>query len=186
MMEDSRCIHQSAKSVPSHPRPSGLDSVVAAALLFGGRSMRASGLRGSASFWMLRVLGFVSPSLAGLGCAEHPTGPAPGPAACVDYGRFMHWQSRADTPGIATGVAISGTHALVSDMHSGLQVIDITYPGSPQIVGSVDTPGYAKGGAASGRSCTSSSPTMMTSRDGSTQGALPAGGECLRLSVRHD
>ena len=47
-----------------------------------------------------------------------------------------------ETPGSAYGVAVSGTHAYVADEEAGLQVIDITNPQSPQIVGSVDTPGY--------------------------------------------
>ncbi len=47
-------------------------------------------------------------------------------------------------------VAVSGTYAYVADGASGLQVIDITNPASPQIVGSVDTPGYAMGVAVSG------------------------------------
>ena len=47
-------------------------------------------------------------------------------------------------------MAVSGTHAYVADDSSGLQVIDITNPQSPQIVGSVDTPDYAYGVAVSG------------------------------------
>ena len=47
-------------------------------------------------------------------------------------------------------MAVSGTYAYVADSSSGLQVIDITNPASPQIVGSVDTPGYAYGVAVSG------------------------------------
>ena len=54
-----------------------------------------------------------------------------------------------DTPGDALGVAISGTHAYVTDWRSGLQVIDITNPESPQIVGTVDTPSIAYGVAIS-------------------------------------
>ena len=50
----------------------------------------------------------------------------------------------------ASGVAVSGTYAYVADGASGLQVIDITNPQSPQIVGSVDTPGYASDVAVSG------------------------------------
>jgi hypothetical protein len=43
-------------------------------------------------------------------------------------------------------VAVSDTHAYVSDSYSGgLQVIDITDPANPQTVGSVDTPGSAVG-----------------------------------------
>ena len=30
-------------------------------------------------------------------------------------------------------------------VHSGLQVVDVGTPASPQIIGSVDTPGYAEG-----------------------------------------
>jgi hypothetical protein len=41
------------------------------------------------------------------------------------------------------GVAIVRTHAYVADEASGLLVIDISNPASPQIVASVDTPGFA-------------------------------------------
>ncbi len=47
-------------------------------------------------------------------------------------------------------MAVSGTYAYVADWDPGLQVIDITNPASPQIVGSVDTPGSARGVAVSG------------------------------------
>ena len=47
-------------------------------------------------------------------------------------------------------VAISGTCAYVADMSSGLQVIDISIPSSPHLIGSCDTPGYAYGVAISG------------------------------------
>jgi hypothetical protein len=39
--------------------------------------------------------------------------------------------------------AVSGTLVYVADLRSGLQVIDISNPQNPQIVGSVDTPGIA-------------------------------------------
>ena len=42
-----------------------------------------------------------------------------------------------------SGVAISGTCAYVADGSSGLQVIDISTPSSPHLIGSCDTPGYA-------------------------------------------
>ncbi len=54
-----------------------------------------------------------------------------------------------DTPYSACGVAISGTHAYITDI-SSLQVVDITNPASPQIVGGVVTPGYTQGVAVSG------------------------------------
>jgi hypothetical protein len=43
-----------------------------------------------------------------------------------------------DTPGSARGVAVSGSNAYVADYSSGLQVIDVTNPQSPQIVGAED------------------------------------------------
>ena len=48
-----------------------------------------------------------------------------------------------DTPGLAYDVAVSGNTAYVADGPSGLQVVDISNPSSPAIVGSVDTPGTA-------------------------------------------
>ncbi len=40
-------------------------------------------------------------------------------------------------------MAVSGDVAYVADFVSGLQVIDVSDPGSPVILGSVDTPGAA-------------------------------------------
>jgi hypothetical protein len=54
------------------------------------------------------------------------------------------------TPGFALHVAVSGKHAYVANHSYGLQVIDITNPQNPEIVGSVDTPGLAQGVAVSG------------------------------------
>jgi hypothetical protein len=55
-----------------------------------------------------------------------------------------------DTPGNASGVAISGAYAYVADGGAGLRVIDISNPSSPREVGFYDTPGYARGVAVSG------------------------------------
>jgi len=71
-------------------------------------------------------------------------------AECIDYGSYLHWVSGVNTPDYAYGVAISGSHAYVADGVAGLQVIDITDPASPQLVGGVDTPGEAFGVAISG------------------------------------
>jgi hypothetical protein len=51
---------------------------------------------------------------------------------------------------MAFDVVVVGEHAYVAASASGLQVIDITSPTSPEIVGSVDTPGGAKGVAVAG------------------------------------
>jgi hypothetical protein len=55
-----------------------------------------------------------------------------------------------DTPGLARDVVVSGSHAYVADWDSGLQVVDITDPEDPQIIGEVDTPFYDLGGGAYG------------------------------------
>lgn len=49
----------------------------------------------------------------------------------------------------AEGVAVLGTHAYVG-VQSGLQVVDITNPASPRLVGGVDTPAKPGGVAVSG------------------------------------
>ena len=46
-------------------------------------------------------------------------------------------------PSIAMGLTVSGNHVYVADGDSGLQIIDTSNPGSPEIVGSADTPGRA-------------------------------------------
>jgi hypothetical protein len=47
-------------------------------------------------------------------------------------------------------VAVAGSHAYVADEYSGLQVVDISNPAAPAIVGSVGTPGGAYGVAVAG------------------------------------
>jgi hypothetical protein len=61
-----------------------------------------------------------------------------------------------DTPNPALAITVSGSHAYVTDIASGpdetsgLEVIDITNPSSPAIVGRVDTPGHPSGVTVSG------------------------------------
>jgi hypothetical protein len=55
-----------------------------------------------------------------------------------------------NTPGYAVGVTVSGAYVYLAEGGSGLQVIDVTNPASPQIVGCVDTPGNARSVAVSG------------------------------------
>ena len=62
---------------------------------------------------------------------------------CLDYGSYLHWLVEMETPGSVMGVAIAGDYACLSDGLAGLQVVDISDPDSPIIVGSVDTPGFA-------------------------------------------
>jgi hypothetical protein len=48
-----------------------------------------------------------------------------------------------DTPGNAYGVFVLGDYAYVADSFSGLQVIDVSDPANPSLVGTCDTPGWA-------------------------------------------
>ncbi|MCA9728719.1 MAG: hypothetical protein KC729_13600, partial [Candidatus Eisenbacteria bacterium] len=50
-----------------------------------------------------------------------------------------------DTPDIANDLTIAGDYAYVADRNSGLQVIDISDPASPVLVGTLDTPHQAEG-----------------------------------------
>ena len=61
--------------------------------------------------------------------------------------RFL---GRYNTPGSAMGVTVSGDYAFVADYGSGLQIIEISDPESPNRVGQYDTPGSAYGVTVSG------------------------------------
>jgi hypothetical protein len=58
-------------------------------------------------------------------------------------------------PGFARGpayaVAVAGQYAYVAAGLAGLQVIDVSDPGNPRLVGGLDTPGSAEGVAVSGQ-----------------------------------
>ena len=82
-------------------------------------------------------------TLAIYSCGEDSPSQPGESSQCIDYGDYLHLAGSVDTPGLAASVTISGTLAYVADEASGLQVIDITNPQSPQIVGSVGTPGAA-------------------------------------------
>ncbi len=49
-----------------------------------------------------------------------------------------------NTPGQARGVAVAGNYVCVADGTAGVQVVDVTAPGSPTLAGSLDTAGYAE------------------------------------------
>ena len=72
----------------------------------------------------------------------------PATAQCIDFDDYLHWTGSVETSYATYGVAVSGNHAYVAD--AGLYVIDITYPNSPQIVGSVGNCGQAHCVAVSG------------------------------------
>jgi hypothetical protein len=58
--------------------------------------------------------------------------------------------SNFNTPGEANDVVIVGTLAYVADGLAGLQIIDISNPTTPQLIGSIDTPGKTRGVDVSG------------------------------------
>jgi hypothetical protein len=66
-------------------------------------------------------------------------------AQCVVYRDSLHWVAGVDTPSFAWSVAVSGGYAFVADFDSGMQVIDVSVPDNPRIVGHVDTPGVGNG-----------------------------------------
>ncbi|MDP6796866.1 MAG: hypothetical protein QGG33_03490, partial [Candidatus Krumholzibacteria bacterium] len=59
-------------------------------------------------------------------------------------------EGSVDTPGTARSVAVSGNYAYVADGYSGLQIVDVSDPAAPLIIGSVDTPDTAFGVAVAG------------------------------------
>jgi hypothetical protein len=50
---------------------------------------------------------------------------------------------KADTSGYAGGVFVLGNYAYIADDSTGLLIVDISDPSSPNIISSVKTPGYA-------------------------------------------
>jgi hypothetical protein len=65
------------------------------------------------------------------------------PQECIDYGEFLHLVGSVHTAGAASSVAVAGSYAFVAAAGSGLEVVDISNPTAPAIVGNVDTPGAA-------------------------------------------
>jgi len=69
---------------------------------------------------------------------------------CIDYSEFIHWLGAVDTPRESMGVTMEGHLAYVADSFS-LQIMDISNPHHPTIIGAVDTPGgFAQRVAVSG------------------------------------
>ncbi|HWN82202.1 MAG TPA: hypothetical protein VNM87_08920, partial [Candidatus Udaeobacter sp.] len=62
----------------------------------------------------------------------------PAAANCLDYADHFHWLSAAAVPGISQGVAVSGTHAYLAADLAGLQIVDISNPSAPVLVGGID------------------------------------------------
>jgi hypothetical protein len=71
--------------------------------------------------------------------------------ASIDYASYLHWVGGVGMNFEPFGIAISGAQAyVVGGSPDGLQVVDLTNPANPQVVGSVDTPWAGQGVAVSG------------------------------------
>ena len=68
-------------------------------------------------------------------------------AQCIDYAGYSHWVGSVSAGCAIEHVAVSGSYAFVPaefqcEYEYALQVIDISNPASPQVVGSAGTSGY--------------------------------------------
>ena len=72
-------------------------------------------------------------------------------AECIDCGAFLHWVAHATAPGAAFDLGLSGGYAVPASYDAGVQVVDLSNPSSPQVIGTVDTPGAAERQRASTR-----------------------------------
>jgi len=70
-------------------------------------------------------------------------GAGPGRAVCIDYADYLHQIGDLGTWGYSRDVTVSGMYAYLAVDNYGIQVIDVSDPVSPEIVGEVDTPGGA-------------------------------------------
>lgn len=77
-------------------------------------------------------------------CLWLGAGPPRAAGEYIDYEEHPHWMGGCETPGVAYGIAVSGTYAYVTDGLAGFHVVDVTNDERPEIVGSVDTPGTAR------------------------------------------
>jgi|GEM_PF-1088697 len=91
-----------------------------------------------------RILIVPAVLLATLALAFRPPGAF---SECADYGQSF---GIASTSGDARRVAVSGSYAFVAAGTVGIQVVDISNPDSPVVVGGLDTPGTAQDVALSG------------------------------------
>ncbi|MEZ4387218.1 MAG: hypothetical protein R3D98_06505 [Candidatus Krumholzibacteriia bacterium] len=62
---------------------------------------------------------------------------------CVEYESYIHWVADVRSPGGSIDVTISGDRAFVAHYTAGLEIVDISQPENPSILGAVDTPGSA-------------------------------------------
>src|SRR5262245_23428403 len=63
---------------------------------------------------------------------------------CINYSTYLHSLGLLKTTSILRSVEVSGSLAYVAADSSGLLVIDVSDPGSPAIIGSVETKGPAR------------------------------------------
>jgi hypothetical protein len=66
-----------------------------------------------------------------------------GAQECIDCADFLRVEGILDLSGDALGCDVAGEFAYLATGSSGLQIVDVSNPGSPVLAGSVDTPGTA-------------------------------------------
>ena len=84
---------------------------------------------GAVSLWAWLLVG---PGLFGLLLPQRAE------ASCIDYSTFAHWTGQVQTQGLAISAAVTGNYVFVLNFGLGLQVIDVSNPAVPSIVGHVD------------------------------------------------
>ena len=99
-----------------------------------GRSPRITRLRAGATMPLMALIMIASGTAGGGRSAL---------AECTDFAEQLYCTAGISFEDWAEGVATSGTLAFVVGDARGLQVVDLTDPSSPQMVGTLDTPGLA-------------------------------------------
>ncbi len=72
---------------------------------------------------------------------------------CLNYETYLRWVAAIDLETASNAVTIAGDHAYVAKGNvsvGGLEIIDISVPNTPLLVGVVDLPGYGKDVVVSG------------------------------------
>lgn len=89
--------------------------------------------------------------LAAAGCSQEKSTQPPAAPDCVDFRSYLHVAGSVQISHEAWHVAASGNRLFVAGGDFGLQVLDVSGPESPSVLGAVLAPGYARGVAVQGQ-----------------------------------
>jgi hypothetical protein len=70
--------------------------------------------------------------------------------SCLFYSSFIQWLGGLDATDLAQDVAVQGSYAYVAERTSRLEIVDLSDPESPSLLGSVVTEGFYQGVAIAG------------------------------------